>query len=122
MLIISNYYFIFISFYLNGKFIYISFNFFIIFITFILVNCIQWNYKYSLTGQQQQQLSIKCLNNDQIWIGWSHYGTRLATTVVDTHLYKQTEFSSLHQQSNDFPTINMYVYNFLRCFLLKLRP
>lgn len=35
-----------------------------------------WNFKFSFTTTINSQLSIDCLNDDQIWIGWSHYGTR----------------------------------------------
>jgi hypothetical protein len=70
------------------------------------VTCIQWNYKYSQTSSLQQQLTISCGNNDQIWIGWSHYGTRLISTTTTTTI-PQKQLSSLQQQQNDFPTVNM---------------
>jgi hypothetical protein len=36
----------------------------------------QWNYKFSFTKSINSQLTIECEQSDQIWIGWSHYGTR----------------------------------------------
>ena len=36
----------------------------------------QWNYKFSFTKSVNSQLVVECEANDQIWIGWSHYGTR----------------------------------------------
>ncbi len=35
-----------------------------------------WNFKFAFTTTLNSQLSIDCPNEDQIWIGWSHYGTR----------------------------------------------
>ena len=36
----------------------------------------EWNYKFSFTKQINSQVTIDCGLADQIWIGWSHYGTR----------------------------------------------
>ena len=38
----------------------------------------EWHYKFSFTKQINSQLTIECGLTDQIWIGWSHYGTRHA--------------------------------------------
>jgi hypothetical protein len=35
-----------------------------------------WKYKFVFTTNINSQLSVDCPNSDQIWIGWSHYGTR----------------------------------------------
>ncbi len=39
----------------------------------------KWKYKYSLTKNSNSQITINCEQNDQIWIGWSHYGTTIKT-------------------------------------------
>ena len=71
---------------------------------FFKVNCIQnWNYKYSQTGTNNQQLTLNCINNEQIWIGWSHYGTRQSNLDSILVNIKQIE------KQNDFLTINTYV-------------
>jgi hypothetical protein len=44
-------------------------------------NADSWFYKFSFTKNVNSQVSIECSNSDQIWIGWSHYGTRNPTTV-----------------------------------------
>lgn len=37
----------------------------------------EWNYKFSFTKQINSQVTIDCGQQEaQIWIGWSHYGTR----------------------------------------------
>ncbi len=36
----------------------------------------EWNYKFSFTKQINSQVTIDCGQEAQIWIGWSHYGTR----------------------------------------------
>ena len=83
------------------------------------MNCIQWSYKYAQTtglGVQQQQLTVNCFNKDQIWIGWSHYGTRIMQSTADsTHMYKQAEQVNT---KNDFSSINMYVNPFHHPLLL----
>ena len=38
-----------------------------------------WLYKFAFTKQINAQLVIDCGQSDQIWIGWSHYGTRHAS-------------------------------------------
>ena len=39
----------------------------------------EWNYKFSFTKQINSQVTIDCGQQEaQIWIGWSHYGTRHA--------------------------------------------
>jgi hypothetical protein len=35
-----------------------------------------WHYKFAYTKSLNSQFNIECESNDQIWIGWSHYGTR----------------------------------------------
>lgn len=41
---------------------------------------IKWHYKFAYTKNLNSQFSIDCVNNDLIWIGWSHYGTRYPTS------------------------------------------
>ena len=50
----------------------------------------EWHYKFSYTKTINSQLTIDCGNNDQIWIGWSHYGTRSlnSTSASSSHKYK----------------------------------
>ncbi|CAF0780629.1 unnamed protein product [Brachionus calyciflorus] len=40
----------------------------------------EWMYKFSPTKNINSQMSIECETNDQIWIGWAHYGTRNSTS------------------------------------------
>lgn len=40
----------------------------------------RWNYKFAFTKSVNSQLVIECEQSDQIWIGWSHYGTRHTTS------------------------------------------
>lgn len=55
-----------------------------------------WNFKFSFTKQINSQLSIDCGEHDQIWIGWSHYGTRKLSTAK-----QQTSSSEeINQQKN----------------------
>lgn len=52
----------------------------------------QWNYKFSFTKSINSQLTIECEQSDQIWIGWSHYGTR-STNTVSTAATPKSDFA-----------------------------
>jgi hypothetical protein len=45
----------------------------------------EWNYKFSFTKQINSQVTIDCGLADQIWIGWSHYGTRNVNNVASAN-------------------------------------
>jgi hypothetical protein len=55
--------------------------YFLSFVTFFLLvsyasSSNEWHYKFANTKTLNSQFSISCDSDDQIWIGWSHYGTR----------------------------------------------
>jgi hypothetical protein len=43
-----------------------------------------WHYKFAHTKNVNSQFSIECEANDQIWIGWSHYGTRAPQSATSS--------------------------------------
>jgi len=70
----------------------------------------QWNYKFSFTKSVNSQLVVECEANDQIWIGWSHYGTR-SSSPSNTKSEQQSA-SIKNSQLLNFPNENDCWMNF----------
>ena len=72
-----------------------------------------WFYKFTYTKNINSQISIDCENNDQIWIGWSHYGTR--SNINNNNLNSDlVSINKISINSNDqlFPMENDCWMNF----------
>lgn len=55
----------------------------------------QWNYKFAFTKSINSQLIIECEQSEQIWIGWSHYGTRHPTIKPEPASIKNSQLLNL---------------------------
>ena len=63
----------------------------------------EWNYKFSFTKQINSQVTIDCGLADQIWIGWSHYGTRY---VINNNNVASANSNNVKSRNNQEVNLN----------------
>jgi hypothetical protein len=63
----------------------------------------EWNYKFSFTKQINSQVTINCGLADQIWIGWSHYGTRY---VINNNNVASAKSNNVKSRNNQEVKLN----------------
>ena len=62
----------------------------------------EWHYKFSFTKSVNSQLVIECDESDQIWIGWSHYGTRNPSSLSSASTSQPTAAALSSSSSSDY--------------------